>query len=282
MILSGDHTHFYGLRKAYGRVDSYYDGVSQSKFYVNDDRLVLERVKDLGAWQGRPVMFQFHLMSAHLLGKRIADTPSFGPSENYSRIRFLPSGAGARERAVNFYDRGVLQSDHVIGELLALLGERGYLRNAVVVITADHGEALGEHDLYTHMNGVIEPQLRVPLVIATFGDAHVAPAPKGALLSQVDIAPTLADAFGMPIPASWEGQPLRSVRAPRVVYFAEKQWRGLVRIDASGRLTKYWTDRRKALEYAYDLSADPGERHNIAATLPLGEKMRWVKALAGR
>jgi len=285
MILSGDHTHFYGLREAYGRVDSYFDGASQSARYVNDDRLVLDRVRSLGQWDGTPVMFQFHLMSSHLLGRRFEDTPSFGPSENYSKIRFLPDRPGARERAVNFYDRGVLQTDRVIDELLELLRQRGYLREAVVVITADHGEALGEHGLYTHTNGVLEAQLKVPLLMMTFGQARIAPAPASALLSQVDIAPTLADAFGMPIPASWAGRPLRLVQAPRQVYFSQGNWEGLIGQSADSRTYKYWIDRRKVQEYAYELTNDPAERDNIAAKLPLPLKMAWLDALntqAGR
>ncbi|HXV11843.1 MAG TPA: sulfatase-like hydrolase/transferase [Burkholderiales bacterium] len=282
MILSGDHTHFYGLREAYGRVDSYYDGASQSARYVNDDRLVLDRVRSLAPWDGTPAMFQFHLMSSHLLGSRFDETPSFGPSENYSKIRFLPDRPGARERAINFYDRGVLQTDRVIHELLELLRQRDYLRNAVVVITADHGEALGEHGLYTHTNGVVEAQLRIPLVIVAFGEARIAPARASALLSPVDIAPTIADALGMPIPASWEGRPLRLVQAPRQVYFSQGNWEGLVSQDADGRIYKYWVDRRKVDEYAYELTADPAERHNIAAKLPLPVKMAWLDALNAR
>jgi len=282
MILGGDHTHFYGLRDAYGRVDSYYDGASQTERYVNDDRLVLDRVRSLRDWDGKPVMFQFHLMSSHLLGSRFDDTPSFGPSENYSKIRFLPDRPGARERAVNYYDRGVLQTDRVIRELLELMRERGYLREAVVVITADHGEALGEHGLYTHTNGVLEAQLKVPLLIMTFGKVRIAPARASALLSPVDIAPTLADAFGMPIPGSWAGRPLRLVEAPRQVYFSQGNWEGLVSQGDDGRLYKYWIDRRKVQEYAYELTADPAERHNIAAKLPLPVKMAWLDALNAR
>jgi len=282
MILAGDHTHFYGLRKAYGHVDSYYDGASQSARYVNDDRLVLDRVRSLAPWDGKPVMFQFHLMSSHLLGKRFDDTPSFGPSDNYAKLRFLPNRPGAHDEAVNFYDRGVLQTDRVIQELLELLRQRGYLGEAVVVITADHGEALGEHGLYAHRNGVLNVQLRIPLVMLTFGQVRIAPGRDSALLSQIDIAPTLADAFGMPIPASWDGRPLRLVQPEREIYFAQADLQGLLEQQADGRIYKYWVDRRKIAEYAYELTSDPGERSNIAAQLPLPVKMAWMNDLNDR
>jgi glucan phosphoethanolaminetransferase (alkaline phosphatase superfamily) len=282
MILSGDHTYFYGLRNAYGPVDSYYDGVSQSARYVNDDRLILDRVASLGPWDGKPVMFQFHLMSSHALGKRFDDTPSFGPSENYAKTVFLRDSPDTRDRAVNFYDRGVLQADRVIHELLELLGQRGYLREAVVVVTADHGEALGEHGLYSHTTGVLNVQLRIPLLMITLGQVRITPAPVSALLSQIDVAPTLADAFGMPIPASWSGRPLRLVGPAREIFFLEAQREGLVQGSADGRIYKYWIDRRTGKEYAFDLTGDPAERRNIAPTLPLPVRMNWVNELNSR
>lgn len=283
MLLSGDHTNFYGLREAYGRVDSYYDGASQQGRYVNDDRVIVDLVRGMGPWDGKPVMFQFHLMSSHLLGRRFEDTPSFGPSQNYAKIPFLrDESLRTRERAINFYDRGVAQTDRVIHELLELLRERGYLREALVVITADHGEALGEHGLYSHTTGVLNPQLRVPLLILSFGQVRVAPAPASALLSQVDIAPTLADALEMPIPASWTGRPLRLVEPAREIYFSQGHWEGLIQRSGDGSIYKYWIDRRDGREYAYDLNRDPAELSNIAATLPLPVRMGWLSALNAR
>lgn len=280
MLLSGDHTNFYGLRGAYDRVDSYYDGVSQRARYANDDRVIVDRMRGISPWDGKPIMFQFHLMSAHLLGKRFDDTPSFGPTENYAKIPFLrDNDPRTRERAVNFYDRGVVQADRVIHEILELLRERGYLHDALVVITGDHGEALGEHGLYSHTTGVLDVQLRVPLLILTFGQVGVAPAPASALLSQIDIAPTVADALDMPIPDSWIGRPLRLVESAREIYFSQVHWEGLIQRSTDGVTYKYWIDRRDGHEFAYDLSSDPAEFRNVAATLPLSVKMGWVNVL---
>jgi hypothetical protein len=61
MILGGDHTNFYGLRKIYGAVDSYYDGASTNRYYVNDDDLVLDRLASFPPWDGSPTMIQFQL-----------------------------------------------------------------------------------------------------------------------------------------------------------------------------------------------------------------------------
>ena len=116
----------------------------------------------------------------------------------------------------------------------------------------------------------------------TFGQVRITPGRDSALLSQIDIAPTLADAFGMPIPASWDGRPLRLVQPEREIYFSQADLQGLLEGQADGRIYKYWVDRRKIAEYAYELTSDPGERSNIAAQLPLPVKMAWMNDLKAR
>jgi glucan phosphoethanolaminetransferase (alkaline phosphatase superfamily) len=155
MMLGGDHTNFYGLRDAYGKVDSYLDGSTQSTYYMNDDRLVLDAATRLKYFDGKPVMMQFHLMSSHALGGRFLDSTSFEPSANYYKWAARPPSHHARrseiELASNYYDNGVLQFDAVLEKLLATLEKKGYLNNALVIITADHGEMLGEHgEFSTH------------------------------------------------------------------------------------------------------------------------------------
>ena len=98
----------------------------------------------------------------------------------------------------NFYDNGVVRSDAVIAELLAQLKEKGYLQDALVVITADHGESLGEHGLYHHANSVREEVLRIPLVFIAYGSPLRLPPQVRDFASQVDIAPTILKELGLP------------------------------------------------------------------------------------
>ncbi len=283
MLLSGDHTRFYGLRESYGAVDSYFDGVSQKARYVNDDRLLIDRLRTVGPWDGQPVMFQFHLMSSHALGKRLDETPEFGPAENYGGLRSLQSkDAGFQQRAVNFYDRGVLQADRVIGEILELLKAGGYLRDALVVITGDHGESLGEHNVYTHAQTVWEHALRVPFVLLALGGAEPGNLQAGPVTSQVDIAPTVLRALGMPIPSSWEGQPLQDTPRGRIVYFQQAQYIGLVDARTHGRLYKHWRDVGKGELFTFELLADPGETRNVHAEIPDALTSEWQRLLLSR
>lgn len=282
MVLSGDHTSFYGLREAYGRVDGYLDGASQKTRYMNDDRLVLDHLSTLGPWNGQPAMFQFHLMSAHALGKRWDDTPEFGPAENYDRLGWRGDTPEKRQRAINFYDRGVLQVDRVVHDILDLLEARGYLHDALVIVTGDHGESLGERGRYGHAHSVWEESLRVPLLMLAFGAADTGKLEPGPVTSQVDIAPTLLRSLGMPIPATWEGQSLQTARNSRVVYFQQQEYIGLVDARDDGGLYKHWSDARSGNQLSFDLRQDPGEQRDITASVPLTLRQEWQRTLLER
>ncbi len=63
------------------------------------------------------------------------------------------------------YDGGIAYIDHHVGRLMRELERRQLLDNTIVVITSDHGELHGEHDLWAHGNALYLPLLHVPLVI---------------------------------------------------------------------------------------------------------------------
>ena len=64
------------------------------------------------------------------------------------------------------YDGAIAYIDRALERLFADLERRGRLANAVVVVTADHGELFGEHGLFSHGNSLWLPSLHVPLIIA--------------------------------------------------------------------------------------------------------------------
>jgi arylsulfatase A-like enzyme len=65
---------------------------------------------------------------------------------------------------VDAYDGAVNYADEQIGMLFDELQKRGLDRNTVVVITGDHGEAFGEHNLVSHRNSLYRPLIHVPLI----------------------------------------------------------------------------------------------------------------------
>ncbi|UCH85295.1 MAG: sulfatase [Candidatus Latescibacterota bacterium] len=72
---------------------------------------------------------------------------------------------GEQQNAMGFYDGEILYLDHCVNELMGCLRETGALDNTVVIITSDHGEEFGEHDLVGHEFGLYNTLLKVPLII---------------------------------------------------------------------------------------------------------------------
>src|SRR5262245_9689641 len=283
MILSGNHTLFYGLKKAYGEVDTYFD-THQKRTYMNEDRAVLERLASFPSSDGQPVMFQFHLMSAHSLGSRDASTAKYAPAANYTFAanRDVQVDGRPAERAVNYYDNGVLQADAMIRSILESLERKGYLNNAVVAITADHGEALGEHGLFQHSNSVREELLRVPFLLLSYGYRPAQALEGHRLASQIDIAPTLLAELGMPRPATWQGTPLQQRVARDFLYFQELWEVGLYDLRDPRNLWKYWVNLKTGEEYAFNLSLDPGERSNAIGQTSREQERDWRRQLLAK
>ncbi len=275
MILGGDHTNFYNLKFLYDGVDHFYDGSMAKGRYVNDDSLVLEKVKTLAQWSGRPVMFQFHLMSSHGLGKRLPEFEAYKPYRSYAGNT---AGSPSVEYT-NHYDNGVLQTDSMVRELLGSLEEKNYLRNALIVITADHGESLGEHQLFAHANSVREEVLRLPLILANFGDRSEFSRTGGRMISQIDIAPTVLHEMRIPAPVSWVGRPIQRPRDAEesrpFSYFQFGGDIGLYDHRDSGRDWKYWRNVHRNEEFAFEVRGDPGELSNQIRNVPIELKNEW-------
>ena len=120
----------------------------------------------------------------------------------------------------DLYDAEVLSLDAQLKRFFSALGKRGFLRNAIVVITADHGEELLDHGGIGHGGTLYNEVIRIPLLMLVPGQA--ARVDVSSVVSEVDIAPTLLDLAGIPAPTPFEGHSLRGV-----VRRARRPWPGL-------------------------------------------------------
>jgi len=94
------------------------------------------------------------------------------------------------------YDNGVRFQDTVIGELMDGLRDMGMYDDTMVVVTSDHGEALGEDGVYFFHGLTVTPeQSRVPLIIKPHAGYEM-PVPSETPVSTIDIMPTLLDMAG--------------------------------------------------------------------------------------
>jgi glucan phosphoethanolaminetransferase (alkaline phosphatase superfamily) len=264
VMLSGDHTNFYGLKRIYEPHDSYFDGAvaGRSLDYKNDDRLLIDHASRLPRWDRQPVMLYFHLMSTHPIGKHYPQFQRYQPASPY-----MPSGRTDAEHAGNQYDNAVLQADGIIAELFDTLRARGYLDNTLVVITADHGEALGEHGAFGHPQSLDEEVLRIPLLFIASGFERRRLSRPGLVAAQVDIAPTILAELDMEAPRTWSGVPLQREPERDFTYFDEPGTAGIIDYRDAANVWKYRVDRRSHEEQAFNLSTDPqGDVDAIAQT----------------
>ena len=277
VIQAGDLTYLHPLHMYYGDLDTWFDGNSVSGRSVNDDQIVIDRLTSMPESDGTPTMFQFHLMSAHVTrrddGRRV-----FAPAKSYLIVPAADKTGSdiSLPTAVNYYDNGVLGADHVIETIIGLLRQKGYLNRALVVVTADHGEALGEHGMFMHANSVREEVLKVPVAFMAVGyEPQQRLEAASAFPLQVDIAPTILTELEIPIPGTWKGRPLQAPYEPALTYFTERDFSGLIDTRQPGSRWKYWLDRTWGDEFVFDLSSDPHEAHNLVRSVPEALLSDW-------
>jgi arylsulfatase A-like enzyme len=173
--------------------------------------------------------------------------------------------APANVRARLGYAGDVLYTDAHLGRLLAELDALGARDDTVVVITADHGEALGEHGAVGHGWYLIEPVLRVPLLIRASGRV-----PAGlrvtAPASLVDLAPTILELAGVAASRPMQGTSLVPLLADpdalvlrdRPTYAEVIHPDGTVNVVARRDRWK-WVSLGDGVAVRYDLVEDPHE-----------------------
>jgi arylsulfatase A-like enzyme len=113
-----------------------------------------------------------------------------------------------REQMVAQYDAEILWHDSQVGALLDGLRQAGRLDDTLVVLTADHGEAFGEHGLWAHGTGLFEEIVHIPLIVWRSGSAAGQPRRVASPVSLQDVAPTLSQLALGKTPASFEGESL--------------------------------------------------------------------------
>ena len=200
--------------------------------------------------------------------------------ELYDR-KDLDIGPHRPECAAHYY--GLIEMiDDNIGRIMKALRDNGLAENTVVLLTTDHGEALGDHGMWGkgpyHYDGVI----RVPFIIT--GPGFAPGQTHDGVVSLLDFAPTILDVAGVPIP---EGPKPRVPASPQelepwpgrslvpILTGDEKGTTGtaLVEDDQDGmgtRLRTFVTERYRLTAYSgrtygelFDLQEDPQELRNL-------------------
>ncbi len=200
---------------------------------------------------------------------------SFKPFCDYFAA-WMPKGITDKDYEIAQYDGAVAYMDAAIQTLFTALEARGIMDETIVIVTADHGETLYDHECWFDHHGIYDCVLHVPLIIRYPGKV-----PAGRRVSgysdHPDIVPTILDLAGIQADDDFDGRSLLPMARGEVtsheseLYITECTW-----MRKHGWRTPEWK-LMVALEpdfhfkppvELYNLVEDPEENNNLAEKLP--------------
>ena len=220
---------------------------------------------------GKPFFLAMNTQSSHFPYLIPDDCPRpFQPCELDSDVKFSSYPAEKAPIVRNAYYNGLAESDRQIGRLVDKLGELGLLDDVILVITGENGEAFHENGEIGHAGNPVEPVIHVAAI--AFAPGLIEPRVESYPFEHVDLAPTLCGLLGIESSANFQGiDVLAADRHP-----AEKRLlfvhvlSPIAQSDAvlRGGRWKYVVTLDRPQGALFDVVADPGEQHDLAASEP--------------
>lgn len=213
--------------------------------------------KDPGNWSNRSAPETFVPYYEVLRAAQSRPNPPFAD---------LSLGSAKIDDFRNRYFGAIQVVDARVGELLALLKDRGIWDDSLVIITADHGEEFFEHSYFSHGSSLYQESIRVPLLVKW---PHQKPAGSrtiAAPVSSLQLAPTILAVGAVPERLDEHLAPLSRTGREEGFAFSELKNQGTVIYSAtSGRYKRLHStapdDRTR--DELYDLLVDPREQHDL-------------------
>ncbi len=208
------------------------------------------------------------------------------PHDQYNKHEEAPKfGNKARDR----YDQEIFHTDRWLKKLLDFVAEQPYGKDTYVVISADHGEAFGEHGMYKHAFELWEVLTRVPLLVCGPGIKAQRITERR---SHIDLVPTFYELLGQPVPEHMHGKSLvpelRGAEAPQkrepiYLELAEDTHNPPRRALIQGDYKLIWSGPRDKFQL-FNLARDPGEEKDLSKDEPeqLKEMIAAYQAYIGK
>jgi arylsulfatase A-like enzyme len=199
------------------------------------------------------------------------------PHDQYNKHPEAPNfGNKNRDR----YDSEVFYTDLWLGKLLNFARSQPWWKDTVVIVSADHGEAFGEHGFYKHAFEIWDVLTRVPLLVSGAG---ITPRRISERRSHIDLAPTILDLMGVPPEPAFMGKTFAPElfgakpdnREPILSELTEDSHNPPRRAVIQGDYKLIVIKERKFM--LFNLSRDPGEETDLAETEPA--KLSEMKAI---
>lgn len=181
------------------------------------------------------------------------------------------------------YDGEVAYTDSQLARLWQYLEEEHLIENTILIFASDHGESLGAHNENAHGFFIYQEAVHVPLIVVTPFES-LFDQTRSAVVSLVDVFPTMLDMADIPIPSQVQGKSLQPLlfedqKDPEAFAYSETfyprfhyGWSELTSVQDS----RYKLIVAPRLEL-YDLEKDPQEQTNVLAAEP--QEARRLKDL---
>jgi hypothetical protein len=173
--------------------------------------------------------------------------------------------------------------DHQVGKVLKALDETGQMDDTIVAFTSDHGDMVGAHGMIRKLGCAYDELMRVPMLLR-YPRLLPGGAVRDALVSNVDLLPTLLEMIGLDAPKGLDGRSFLAVARGRADSFRDAVFTdcGSRILLATTRRWKYgltWGGQGRDLDELYDRLSDPGELRNLAADPAGAEALRKMQDL---
>ncbi|MCL2834827.1 MAG: arylsulfatase, partial [Treponema sp.] len=210
----------------------------------------------------------------------------------FNAMQGIPEAKAIKKARAAYYGC-ITQIDHQIGRFMQAMFDHDVLKNTVIVFTSDHGDLLGDHNLF-RKSLPYRGSCSIPFLVYDPGNQLGLPA--GQRISQLtelrDVMPTLLSFAGIEIPASVEGKSvlplLRGQNVPwREYIHGEHTWNQLSNQFIVTEKDKFIWFSQTGREQYFNLQKDPDEINNLINDAGSKERINYlrkllIKELAGR
>jgi len=274
--------------------DEYFELYKEKEFYRKSQEYLPYLFPWLESNKRKKFFLYIHFKEPHAIYIPLSPfqgmfSQQFDQKVDLTKIKFI--GPELTDEEIEYvracYDENLASADSVFGDLMQKIKEFGLFEESIIIVTADHGELLGEHGgLFSHGSYFWEGGIHIPLIIRFPEDTPGSIIEKSeSLVKTSDIFATLADIYQFKIPKELiSGKSLLPL-----VLGADKEVNSQVIVekreapDYCYRTKKYklfyW---KKTQAEFYDLEKDPEEknnlftRDNIIANFMLADLKKWI------
>jgi len=200
------------------------------------------------------------------------------------------SNKGKVELLKKLYFAHVREVDSYVEEFFNILKKLGFLQDSVIIMTSDHGDEFGEHGGLSHDGKMYSELINVPFLI--FDYAKDRGEVSDALVSNIDISPTIVYLFGLEPEKNFKGHSVLPLKGyPERGCFGEAIGKKSAHEKETDKPIYYYQNKEFKVIYRegmdsweiYDLKKDPQELNNIAGISPKADEMkRALRPRVGR